>query len=176
MDIEIVGGVIECIGEFISLLICSPSVSNTCSSIQFHRKTIVSKSQATNIHSIDQLRLWEDFISDGREIASIAQIIECNDKFQGFPENALDFLHHTMRIDMKDFYDKKKDIHTNKVLREEYMKRFIMELFEYHAKLKGIRTCEAVELWLIKLNKVFPEDSIKCIHEMYRATEWDWEW
>lgn len=109
-----------------------------------------------------QLRLWEDFINDGREIASIAQIIEAKYKYNRFPAAALDFLFHTVGIQIEHDKDIKPGF-------------YIRELFKYHANLKRIRVCDAVELWLPKFEKVFPNNCLECLHAIYRDTYWDWE-
>ena len=108
----------------------------------------------------NQLRLWEDFINDGREIASIAQIIEAKYKYNRFPAAAIDFLFHTLNITV--------DLH----LRPG---SYILELFKYHANLKRIRVCEAVELWLPKFEKVFPQAAIQDLYSLHKDTYWDWE-
>ena len=108
----------------------------------------------------NKLRLWEEFINDGREIASIAQIIEAKYKYNRFPAAALDFLFHTLNITV--------DLHIRPG-------SYILELFKYHANLRRIRVCEAVELWLPKFEKVFPNNSLECLHAIYRDTYWDWD-
>jgi hypothetical protein len=118
-----------------------------------------------NIYSKTHLRWWEDFINDGREIACIAQIIECNYKFKGFPEDAMDYLKNTIGIAINDPDN----------IGEESIKIYIMELFKYHSKMRNIRICESVEKWLDKFEKTFPDGSCKVLREIYKDTEWDWE-
>lgn len=124
--------------------------------------TATTKKQGNTIPP-NQLRLWEEFINDGREIASIAQIIEAKYKYSRFrfPAAALDFLFHTLNIQV--------DLNIKPG-------RYIKDLFKHHADLKRIRVCEAIELWLPKFERVFPKESLEDLYNLHRATYWDWDW
>ena len=123
-----------------------------------------------NIYPSHKLRQWEDFINDGREIASIAQLIECYDKYNGFPEDALDYLQSTVGIDLIEFYENE----AYSSAREKYLETFVKELFKWHAKITGMTVSEAVEKWRIKLHNCFPYGGNGVIDKI--SVEYQWEW
>jgi hypothetical protein len=147
--------------ELAALTTATAKQSST-TQLQASQSATVIKQKGNTIPP-NQLRLWEEFINDGREIASIAQIIEAKYKYSRFrfPAAALDFLFHTLNIQV--------DLNIKPG-------RYIKDLFKHHADLKRIRVCEAIELWLPKFERVFPKESLEDLYNLHRATYWDWDW
>ena len=156
---------LQFIGDILSTLSTptfqTSSTAHSSSTAQLKASSTPMIRHQSECHA-NQLRLWEDFINDGREIVSIAQIIEAKYKYNRFPAVALDFLFHTVGIQVE--HD--KDINPG---------FYIRELFKYHANLKRIRVCEAVELWLPKFEKVFPQAAIQDLYKIHKDTYWDWD-
>jgi hypothetical protein len=126
-----------------------------------------------NIYDATKLKLWEEFINDGKEIIYIAQLLECNYKYKGFPTDAIEYIEYKLGKNLEIFYLDENLIHEKDNLRLKYVEEFIQILFQHHASIYNLRLYNTIKKWLDKFEKVFPD--IQPIKNLLADSEWQWE-
>jgi len=135
-----------------------------------------------NAHSVWELfpriaqaapcRLWEACIHDGREILSVAQLVEAKEVLVA---DALDYA-----TNMTEFRRVQEVLHAARTesgahVRRRFLPDLLRALFMKHAHVHGIRLADAVKRWLPKLRELYGEYAIVHVHELLEVAEWEWE-
>lgn len=134
----------------------------------------IQRDEPNNLYASNMLTKWELY-KDDQDIAYIAQLLECSEKYNGFPSDVIFYIQNTLGVDLNAFYIDTKMIQENNSKRIKYVEQFIRLLFQNYTMKHNIKLSETVNKWLTKFEYTFTNNALEPIRNILIDLEWQWE-